>query len=429
MTSLRWLLQGVLLVTLTLGAGRALASVPDANGVYTACYVKALGTLRLIDTADPRQRCLDRVEVKISWSQSGPIGPTGVAGNSVTATPVLSGLDMNCWTGGTAFMIDGVVAGYACDGKAGKDGLDGSQGPMGPQGLPGPPGAAGPAGAKGDKGDQGVAGADGAPGTPGAPGAPGKSVSVAVEPAGENCTYGGAKFTDPSGNFAYSCGLPDLCSPVVLGVASTVAGVPISFPTVTSQVSLLATVGPPIASGPPIAAGCPNQSVRVVWRLVAAPPGSTFVTAGHTFDPNPLGERDAGLLLTADVAGTFAFEVLAIDTAGLLSAPYHFAISTAPCGPIIFGAVRWSTDPPASTVGATVNMYLDGWITDVCVYAPILTRRWAFVERPPGSTAFIHPDLGSFVADAPGRYVVSMTAVDQGGNSSKAYAEVLIAFP
>lgn len=81
-------------------------------------------------------------------------------------------------------------------GLNGLDGLPGAQGPMGPPGPQGP---------KGDKGDAGEPGAKGDKGDPGPAGPPGAGVTVAPEPAGDNCAYGGAKITDSAGSIAYVC--------------------------------------------------------------------------------------------------------------------------------------------------------------------------------------------------------------------------------
>jgi hypothetical protein len=73
------------------GPIRALASIPDADGTYTACLFKALGTLRLIDATIPRQRCLAALESQVTWNRTGPQGlqgPPGVAGQQGIAGPV-----------------------------------------------------------------------------------------------------------------------------------------------------------------------------------------------------------------------------------------------------------------------------------------------------------------------------------------------------
>lgn len=99
-------------------AGVAVASIPSANGVIHGCYAKAglpvlsppAGTLRVIDS--PSQKCTAN-EIALTWSQTGPQGPQGVAG------------------------------------------------PPGPQGVAGPKGDTGPAGPQGAKGDSGPAGPPG----------------------------------------------------------------------------------------------------------------------------------------------------------------------------------------------------------------------------------------------------------------------------
>lgn len=151
-------------LTTALLTANARASVPDGNGVYTACYFKSLGAVRLIDTAVPTQRCLDRLEVKLTWNQAGPagaVGAPGADGRSVAATPVLPGVDLNCAAGGTRFSIDGVTVGYACDGKDGRDGVNGVDG------LPGAPGTPGNPGRDGLQGIPGVPGPTGPQGPPG----------------------------------------------------------------------------------------------------------------------------------------------------------------------------------------------------------------------------------------------------------------------
>jgi len=101
-------------VVLALAGSVAWAAIPSGGGVYTACMLKNVGTVRLIDKSLPpgnlMSHCKPAFEVEVSWNREGP------------------------------------------------QGLQGTQGPPGPQGE------------KGDKGDPGSAGADGAPGAQGSPG-------------------------------------------------------------------------------------------------------------------------------------------------------------------------------------------------------------------------------------------------------------------
>jgi len=165
---------GLALALVAAFAPPAAATIPDANGVYTACLLKALQTVRLIDTAVPTQRCHDRLETKVTWSQVGPQGPVGLPGKSVTALVVLPG-DPNCPEGGTAFLIDGAVSGYACSGRNGVDGLPG---PKGDKGDRGETGAAGAIGATGSQGPQGETGAQGLQGEAGPKGDTGPQGAV-----------------------------------------------------------------------------------------------------------------------------------------------------------------------------------------------------------------------------------------------------------
>jgi hypothetical protein len=63
--------------------GVAYATIPDGNGVYTACKLNAVGTIRLIDPSIGETSLLGHctsLETKISWSQSGTAGSPGPAG-------------------------------------------------------------------------------------------------------------------------------------------------------------------------------------------------------------------------------------------------------------------------------------------------------------------------------------------------------------
>src|ERR1700734_1580528 len=59
-------------------AGTAYASIPDSGGVIHGCYLKGIGSLRVIDS--PSQKCINGLETAIQWNQTGPQGPQGPAG-------------------------------------------------------------------------------------------------------------------------------------------------------------------------------------------------------------------------------------------------------------------------------------------------------------------------------------------------------------
>jgi len=96
--------------------GIAYATIPDSNGVYTACRLNSVGTIRLIDTSLPasnlQSHCIS-LETQIQWNQQGQPGPQGLQG------------------------------------AKGDTGPQGAQGPQGPTGDTGPQGAQGPAGPAG----------------------------------------------------------------------------------------------------------------------------------------------------------------------------------------------------------------------------------------------------------------------------------------
>jgi hypothetical protein len=94
----------------------AWASIPDPNGVITACYSKTKGTLRVIDAAS--QQCAAN-ENRLSWNQAGPQGPAGVSGFEVvsefrTIRPgTTMGWAAECPTGKVA-----IAGGYDTGGEA-----------------------------------------------------------------------------------------------------------------------------------------------------------------------------------------------------------------------------------------------------------------------------------------------------------------------
>src|SRR3954449_6308728 len=102
------------LVAAAVAGGVAYATIPGDGTVYTACMLKNVGTIRLIDPSLPSGNLMSHctsLETPVSWNQKGPPGAAGLAGEA---------------------------------GAAGKDGIDGK------------PGADGKDGPKGDKGDPGL---------------------------------------------------------------------------------------------------------------------------------------------------------------------------------------------------------------------------------------------------------------------------------
>ena len=120
-----------LLLALILGAAvfgvvsAVQAAIPDSSGVIHGCYQKNVGNLRVIDPS-AGDSCRPS-EIAISWSQTGPQGPTGATGPR--AGPTAEGYTAD-----------------RCDWAAGPTGPKGDTGATGPQGPPGATGATGPAG-------------------------------------------------------------------------------------------------------------------------------------------------------------------------------------------------------------------------------------------------------------------------------------------
>lgn len=179
-------------VAVAIACGIAYATIPGAGNVYSACMVKGVGTIRLIDKSLPStnlmSHCTDK-ESEISWNQAGQPGPAGLQGakgepgapgkdgangtsgtngkDGVSVTSASEPAGANCVGGGVQLTAANGVT-YVCNGKEGADGKDGTDG------------------------TNGMDGHDGA------------SVTSAMEPAGSNCANGGSKFVAANG-VTYAC--------------------------------------------------------------------------------------------------------------------------------------------------------------------------------------------------------------------------------
>jgi hypothetical protein len=119
-------------VVMVLAGGVAWAAIPAEGAVYTACMLKNVGTVRLIDKSLPPANIMSKcsaLETEISWSQRGPQGIQGIQGPK------------------------------GDKGDPGPAGADGSPGTQGPPGERGPQGDTGPQGARGEQGPPGPGGA------------------------------------------------------------------------------------------------------------------------------------------------------------------------------------------------------------------------------------------------------------------------------
>jgi hypothetical protein len=73
------------LIVLALGVGTVYAVIPTGSGKYSACLVKATGTMRLINF--PKVSTCPKGEKLISWNAKGPAGPAGPQGAQGPAGP------------------------------------------------------------------------------------------------------------------------------------------------------------------------------------------------------------------------------------------------------------------------------------------------------------------------------------------------------
>ena len=136
----RWRRLTILVVApLATAGGIAYAAIPDGGNVYTACMLKNVGTVRLIDPTLPASNLMSHctaLETQISWNQQGQKGEPGAPGlagkngtdgangtsPSVTQLPVG---DSNCPSGGAAITDAWQSKAYVCSGQNGRDGTDG----------------------------------------------------------------------------------------------------------------------------------------------------------------------------------------------------------------------------------------------------------------------------------------------------------------
>jgi microcystin-dependent protein len=129
-------------ISAVLVASPALAQIPSAAGVYTACLRldKDSDEAKVVRLIDPAVEKCKNNESTVTWNAKGPKGDQGAQG---FAGPI---------------------------GPAGAQGATGAQGPKGDAGATGAPGPVGATGAQGAQGVQGNTGATGATGAQGSKG-------------------------------------------------------------------------------------------------------------------------------------------------------------------------------------------------------------------------------------------------------------------
>jgi hypothetical protein len=105
------------------GAGIAYASIGGAGSVYTACMLKNVGTVRLIDTSLPASNLMSHctsIETQVSWNQQGQPGTPGTPGTPGQSV-VMGDAGANCADGGVSLTV-GADTRYVCNGANGQDG-------------------------------------------------------------------------------------------------------------------------------------------------------------------------------------------------------------------------------------------------------------------------------------------------------------------
>jgi hypothetical protein len=169
-----WLAIGAAACCAALASGVAYATIPGSGGGYTACVLKNVGTIRLIDPTLPPSQLMSHctsLEKQVGWSRQGQAGPTGPAGE-VGAT-----------------------------GAAGVQGVAGPAGDRGAAGATGPQGPPGTTGAQGSRGNAGPQGGSGPPGDfSGEYSSPNDEYRLSV-------TDGGIELRGPSGRVSLTGGL------------------------------------------------------------------------------------------------------------------------------------------------------------------------------------------------------------------------------
>ncbi len=102
----RTLVLGLALALFGASVGIAGASIPQ-SGVYTGCYNKNTGALRVIDSAVAGQKCASN-ERQITWGQTGPAGADGADGADGT-----NAMSKSFWSGPDFVIVPFGLAGGA----------------------------------------------------------------------------------------------------------------------------------------------------------------------------------------------------------------------------------------------------------------------------------------------------------------------------
>ena len=73
-----------------IAAGVAYATIPGGGGDYTACALKGVGTIRLVDPSLPASNLMGHctsLENQLGWNKQGQAGPPGAKGGAGATGP------------------------------------------------------------------------------------------------------------------------------------------------------------------------------------------------------------------------------------------------------------------------------------------------------------------------------------------------------
>jgi hypothetical protein len=171
---------------------------------------------------------------------------------------------------------------------------------------------------------------------------------------------------------------------------------------------------------------CP-RTLTFEWSVLSAPAGSQ-ATVAPANSPTPS--------FVPDVVGAYQFAVTVKDSDGDLSVPRFLTVTTDRCGSSPPTLLPASVHPPSPKVGEFVILALAATDPDNDAvscgprFSQTVTFASAFLDTPTtsslqrlGGAASANP---SFVPDAPGSYLVSVTATDSTGLSTHSQVTVLV---
>jgi hypothetical protein len=261
-----------------IGGGIALSAgrIPDADGVFHACYQATNGTLRLVES---ESQCAKN-EVPVRWSSGGGAGSAGATGATGATGPA------------------GATGPSGATGAQGPVGATGAQGPAGATGAQGPAGATGAQGSAGATGAQGPAGPSGATGATG-PAGPGVETLNSLNglPCGASDAGSTRVVYNGDGSVSIFCDVaPDPnARPVFMSITASgnlvfatfskpVCRV-VAFSPTNWQVTVNGGMVPPVADAFPVCNAQANNGVATAPITLAFPaPNGAIVTTTLTFD-------------------------------------------------------------------------------------------------------------------------------------------------